>query len=66
MSDSDIADRSPCVRNCCLNDDDTCLGCFRSLEEIKRWGVADREERLGILHNAKKRRDEYYVHSEPF
>ncbi|WP_239649575.1 DUF1289 domain-containing protein [Methylocucumis oryzae] len=21
---------SPCVRNCCLNNDDVCLGCFRS------------------------------------
>ncbi|MGZ8185918.1 MAG: DUF1289 domain-containing protein [Methylobacter sp.] len=25
---------SPCIRNCCLNNDDICLGCFRSLHEI--------------------------------
>ncbi|MEO1926243.1 MAG: DUF1289 domain-containing protein, partial [Gammaproteobacteria bacterium] len=22
--------QSPCVRNCCLNEDDICLGCRRS------------------------------------
>ena len=28
---------SPCVRNCCLNEEDICLGCYRSLEEILQW-----------------------------
>jgi predicted Fe-S protein YdhL (DUF1289 family) len=55
----DSADQSPCVRNCCLNDDDICLGCFRSLDEIKRWGAADNHERIIILQNAKQRREAY-------
>jgi uncharacterized protein len=50
---------SPCVRDCCLGDDLTCLGCFRSLDEIKEWGVADHRRRLVILQNAKRRRMEY-------
>ncbi len=34
-SNVDAAAQSPCVRNCCLDDDLICLGCFRSLEESK-------------------------------
>ena len=43
---------SPCVRNCCLDDDDVCFGCARSLDEIKEWGVADTPRRLVILQQA--------------
>jgi uncharacterized protein len=59
MGDTDNAARSPCVRNCCLDDEDTCLGCFRSLDEIKEWGVADAHRRLVILGNAAQRREAY-------
>ncbi|MGD0501222.1 MAG: DUF1289 domain-containing protein [Steroidobacteraceae bacterium] len=59
MTDSGAAAQSPCIRNCCLDDDDTCLGCFRSLEEIKEWGTAGDSERLIILQNAERRRQEY-------
>jgi predicted Fe-S protein YdhL (DUF1289 family) len=55
----DETTQSPCVRNCCLDDGDMCLGCFRSLEEIKQWGVADHNERLLILQNAEQRREAY-------
>jgi predicted Fe-S protein YdhL (DUF1289 family) len=57
MSDTDTSAQSPCIRNCCLDDDLTCLGCFRSLEEIKEWGVVDIHRRRTILQNAKERRD---------
>jgi predicted Fe-S protein YdhL (DUF1289 family) len=49
-----IAD-SPCVRNCCLNGDDICLGCSRTLEEIKLWGNANNQESIVILQNARQR-----------
>lgn len=61
MSDIDRAARSPCIRNCCLDDDDTCLGCFRSLEEIKEWGIVDEHRRSVILQNAEQRRQAYRV-----
>jgi predicted Fe-S protein YdhL (DUF1289 family) len=48
---------SPCVRNCCLDKKDVCLGCGRTVEEIIRWGDADDDEKLRILAAAKKRRD---------
>jgi predicted Fe-S protein YdhL (DUF1289 family) len=51
--------QSPCIRDCCLGDDLTCLGCFRSLDEIKEWALADDERRRMILENARQRKQEY-------
>ncbi len=47
---------SPCVRNCCLDDDDICLGCFRTIDEIIQWGESNDEEKQVILDEAEKRR----------
>lgn len=52
---------SPCIRNCCLDDNDICLGCFRSLDEIRVWSQSSIEQRrviLGITEQRKKERDE--------
>jgi len=68
MSDIDSSARSPCIRNCCLDDALTCLGCFRSLEEIKEWGLVDDHRRRIILQNARQRREAYEVseRSDPY
>jgi uncharacterized protein len=55
---------SPCVRNCCLDDDLICLGCFRSVDEIKEWGMVGDDRRLAVLQNAlgrKSRRRELRI-----
>jgi len=57
VNDIDSAAQSPCIRNCCLDDDDTCLGCFRSLQEIKEWTIVDDHRRRVILGNARQRRE---------
>jgi hypothetical protein len=49
---------SPCVRNCCLDDHDICLGCHRSVQEIMAWGSADNDERRAILERAAQRAQE--------
>lgn len=51
---------SPCVRNCCLNELDICLGCFRSLEEIKVWGRSDtsNQQKTQILANSATRQQQ--------
>ena len=49
---------SPGVRNCCLDERDVCLGCGRSLDEIRVWSEADDAERLRILERAAARRAE--------
>ncbi|MEQ1667993.1 MAG: DUF1289 domain-containing protein [Sulfuriferula sp.] len=48
---------SPCIRNCCLNEDDVCLGCFRHIDEIVCWGEAGDDERRQALLNATLRRE---------
>ena len=55
MNRSDGRVQSPCVGNCCLGDDEICLGCFRHVEEIKAWGLADDKERLKIIQTAERR-----------
>jgi predicted Fe-S protein YdhL (DUF1289 family) len=47
MSDKPIA--SPCNSICSLNDEDTCIGCFRTREEIREWSVLDDYQRLDVL-----------------
>lgn len=49
---------SPCVRNCCLDQQDVCVGCFRTLREIRDWYTASADERRVILANCAKRRTE--------
>ena len=46
---------SPCVKNCCLDKQDICLGCDRTIDEIIRWGDANDKEKLLMLEKAKKR-----------
>ena len=47
---------SPCISNCCLNDEDICLGCFRHIDEIIGWHGADEDRRLDILRNTEQRK----------
>jgi predicted Fe-S protein YdhL (DUF1289 family) len=62
MSEIDGSAQSPCIGNCCLDDDMTCLGCFRSLEEIKEWGLVDDRRRRVILRNAEQRKAASQLH----
>jgi predicted Fe-S protein YdhL (DUF1289 family) len=56
MTESQETVPSPCVRNCCLNEQDICLGCFRTLDEICGWSQADNQQRKQILANSAQRR----------
>ncbi len=49
---------SPCVRNCCLDNDDICMGCFRSIDEITGWHAASNEEKKAILKRTEVRKAE--------
>lgn len=53
---------SPCIRNCCLDTNDICLGCFRSLSEITQWSLVDTETRKAFLNNAAERK--FHRHSK--
>lgn len=45
----------PCRRNCCLDQQDICLGCGRLLSEITGWHQADDLQKLQIIANASVR-----------
>ncbi|MDO6468734.1 DUF1289 domain-containing protein [Neptunomonas phycophila] len=47
---------SPCVRRCCLDDKDICIGCLRSLSEIRGWSQADEPSKKRILANVERRK----------
>lgn len=46
---------SPCIRHCTLDDHDVCIGCGRSLDEIKAWTVVTPTEQEAILKSAEQR-----------
>ncbi|WP_083923047.1 DUF1289 domain-containing protein [Rheinheimera perlucida] len=46
---------SPCVRNCCLDQQDCCLGCGRLLAEILEWHQASGQRQLQIVQQAQAR-----------
>ena len=48
--------QSPCIENCCLNDEKICLGCFRSIVEISQWSQMNDKMRLDVLLKAENRR----------
>lgn len=48
--------RSPCVNICFLEDDDICVGCYRSADEITEWSAASNERRKEILILSHQRR----------
>ncbi|WP_206483120.1 DUF1289 domain-containing protein [Thalassotalea sp. G2M2-11] len=47
---------SPCIRNCCLNEQDVCLGCYRHLDEITGWQAFTKQEKIAILSLCTKRK----------
>lgn len=56
LSHSESSIASPCVRNCCLDTNDVCLGCFRTYDEILEWSGASDERKRNILLAAAERR----------
>ena len=56
-TESGLNVESPCVRKCTLDQDDICIGCFRSIDEICAWGSASNSRRSEILQLAATRRE---------
>ena len=56
MNKIDDRVQSPCIDNCCLNNEKICLGCFRSIMEIAQWSQMSDKMHLDVLHKAESRR----------
>ena len=46
---------SPCVRNCCLNERDLCIGCGRFIAEITGWMDFTDEQKNSVIKAAEQR-----------
>ncbi|WP_198314684.1 DUF1289 domain-containing protein [Chitinibacter sp. GC72] len=43
--------QSPCIKLCQLDESGThCIGCLRTLDELRRWSKASDEEKQAILN----------------
>jgi len=47
---------SPCIRQCCLDDKDICLGCFRHINEITGWQKLDIDAQKAIVSRSELRK----------
>ncbi|MEE3168867.1 MAG: DUF1289 domain-containing protein [Pseudomonadota bacterium] len=55
--------RSPCVSICCLDENDICIGCHRSGDEITRWSQLNNDERLDVLKKVAEREQKSLIQS---
>ncbi|HAN26325.1 MAG TPA: DUF1289 domain-containing protein [Haliea salexigens] len=47
---------SPCISVCLLDENDICLGCYRSADEITDWFMASPQQKRDMLLRAADRR----------
>jgi predicted Fe-S protein YdhL (DUF1289 family) len=47
---------SPCIRECTLDKDDICVGCYRSRQEIINWLGMDSASQQAALNRCKERK----------
>ncbi|MCB1690013.1 MAG: DUF1289 domain-containing protein [Halioglobus sp.] len=52
---SEPGPKSPCISVCVLDDDDICMGCYRSANEITDWTMSTDEQKREILRRAQER-----------
>lgn len=47
--------RSPCIAVCSLDDNDLCIGCQRTADEITRWGRMSDDQKRAVLALTEQR-----------
>ena len=52
---SEAEPESPCISVCLLDDNDICVGCYRSADEVTDWFMADAQGKRDILKRARER-----------
>ncbi len=46
---------SPCVLICTLDEDEQCLGCARTLDEITQWSLMTAEQQWRVIDAVEQR-----------
>jgi len=49
---------SPCILICAMDDNDLCIGCYRTSKEIRDWLLMEDDERLDVIVKAAERASE--------
>lgn len=52
--------KSPCINVCALDDDDVCVGCFRSMREITDWSEYSSDKKREVIAQAQQRMKRRY------
>ncbi|MFT7110026.1 MAG: putative Fe-S protein YdhL (DUF1289 family) [Psychrobacter glaciei] len=50
--------KSPCIAVCALDENDLCIGCYRTGQEITDWGEMDNLKKAEVMKKVAKREDE--------
>lgn len=50
---------SPCIRHCCLDGDDVCVGCYRTITEIMNWQPSSDAQKRDILNRCSTRKQQH-------
>ncbi len=53
--------QSPCIAVCALDENDICLGCFRTGDEITDWFMASDLRKREIIAAGELRRSQKYT-----
>ena len=56
---------SPCVNICALDEQDICVGCYRSAAEITAWTSLGEEGKREVVRRAEQRYREAWSPSSP-
>lgn len=52
---------SPCVHICALDEQDVCIGCYRTGMEIARWGGMNNDEKHQVMTLVRERESKAYI-----
>ncbi len=53
----------PCIKQCSLNEEEICLGCFRTFNDMRLWNKASSEEKREMMKIAERRKIEHTIRS---
>lgn len=51
--------KNPCIRECKYDDDNICISCYRTKEEITYWGDYSNEQKLKVLERIDKKKNKF-------
>lgn len=54
MFASNTTNITPCISLCYMDENNTCMGCYRTAEEITDWRSKPEDEKIAITIRCKK------------